>query len=111
MRYDLQDEKGKTRRERNSEFGHPSPELVIPLEYEYLWSWYNEISSGVARIRDGVCYPVAHSEILAWQTLTQNLVLASEYAILRAIDSAFCDEMNKELKDYRERTESKARGK
>lgn len=74
-----------------------------------MWSWYNQISSGVGRIRDGVCFPVPPSEILAWQTLTQNLVSASEYAIVRAMDVAFCDEMNKELKDYRDRMNDRTR--
>lgn len=66
-------------------------------------------------MRDGACEPIPPSEILAWQILTGTVVYPSEYAILAAVDLAYCDEMNKELDSYqareseRRKTEAKGR--
>jgi accessory colonization factor AcfC len=55
------------------------------------------------RVEDGVCFPVPWSEFLAWANVANVIVRADEYAILRAVDLAFCDEMNKELQAYQDR--------
>jgi hypothetical protein len=103
VRYETPDEDGKTRRERNEQFNTASPEFIIPEGGEYLWSWYFEVSDGVRRVDDGVCFPIPWSEFLAWKTALDRVVSADEYAILRAMDAAFCEETNNELRAYHER--------
>jgi hypothetical protein len=109
VRYDTPDENKKTRRDRNEAVNEPSPLLVIPSEGQYLWDWFQEISSGLRRVADGVCFPIPWSEFLAWSEVTQNIVYAAEYGVLHAIDVAFCDEMNKELQAFQERQRDKQR--
>ena len=102
------DEKGQTRRERNDQFGEPAPPLIVPQSGQYLWEWYFDLTDSIRRIRDGVCEPFPPSEYMAWRHATGNIVYAHEYAILRAMDGAYCTEMNNELADYRERERAKA---
>ena len=66
----------------------------------YLWDRYFEITDRVRRVREHVCEPIPPSEMLAWLTLKRLIVSPAEYDILAAIDDAYCDEMNKELKQY-----------
>jgi len=108
VRYDVKDEGGETRRERNDRFGHESPPLEYPFAAAHLWEWYFDLSQRLRRVRDGVCEPIPPSEFEAWQRLTGNIVYRHEYAILAAMDAAYCDEMNKELADYQERMREKA---
>lgn len=101
VRYDTLDENKKTRRERNEAFGETySPPLVVPQNGRYLWNWYFELSESIRRVRDGVCEPIPPSEFVAWTIASGNIVYSGEYAILRAMDRAYCDEMNIELTDY-----------
>lgn len=88
-----------------------TPELDIPDYAEYLYEWYFAISNRLRRVSDGVCAPIPPSEFLAWVTLTGNLVRGFEYDILSAMDLAFCDEMNSELKDFREREKERLKSK
>lgn len=55
------------------------------------------------RVRDGVCSPIPPSEYVAWLQATGKIVYPAEYAMLCAMDVAFCEEMAKELADYHER--------
>lgn len=105
----MPDEKGVSRRERNERFSTDSPPLFVPDEGRYLWEWYEQLSSGVRRVEDGVCGPIPWSEYLAWSKVIGHIVRPREYAILRAMDEAFCTEMNKELADFRERQNQKAK--
>jgi hypothetical protein len=91
------------RHERNEAFGETSPPLIVPPSGRYLWDWYFDLSDSLRRVRGGVCEPFPPSEYIAWLHATGNIVYPSEYAILRAMDGAYCAEMNKELADYRER--------
>ena len=108
VRYDVPDENGQTRRERNERFGksEESPLLEISDEGLYLWNWYFELSQSLLRVRSGVCEPIPPSEFIAWCQATRKLIEPVEYDILRAMDHAFCDEMNKEISDYNERLKS-----
>ena len=81
----------------------------IPGAGAHLWEWFEQLNAGVGRIRDGVCFPIPWTEFQAWASVTGNVVFPSEYAILRAIDLAFCDEINKELEAYRLRLSEKAK--
>lgn len=103
VRYDLPDENGEHRRERNERHNAPCPDLNIPECGEYLWDWYWEVSDGLRRISDGVCSPIPWSEFFHWAQVTQTIVHAREYAILRAMDAVFCEETNTELQAYHER--------
>lgn len=97
-RYDLPDENDDTRRKRNARVGLASPEFIIPEEGLYLWDWFQDISSSVSRVCDGYYRLISPSDFLAWSTLTGNLINPMEYAILKAMDVAFCAETNKEIK-------------
>jgi len=104
----MPDENGLSRRERNERFGQgSSPAVDIPREGDQLWEWYFEISRRLRRVRDGVCEPIPPSEFLAWCEASGTIVNALEYAILSAMDDAFCDEMNQELQDYNIRMDEK----
>lgn len=110
VRYDLPDENGKSRRERASGFGdsiEQPPDFNIPTEGRTYWEWYFSLSDRVRRVRDGICEPIPPSEFLAWCQASGTIVYPAEYAILTAMDDMFCEEMNKELRDYRTRTEEK----
>jgi hypothetical protein len=69
----------------------------------YLWRTYWEISESVVRIHDGICRPIPPSEIASWMTINAEILYHNEVEILRAMDAAYCEEMNKELADYRDR--------
>lgn len=84
-----------------------APPLQISDAAQYLWDWYNDLASGVGRVRDGVCYAIPPSEYKAWAEISGHIVYASEYAILRAMDRAFCDALNTEFEAYRERQKDK----
>lgn len=99
----MPNENDETRRERNERHDIITPEFCIPSGGETYWSWYHQISDGTARVMDGVCYPIPGAEFYHWAQLTQTIVTADEYAILRAMDAAFVDEMNQELQAYQER--------
>lgn len=103
VRYDTRNEDDETRRERNARFDVESPELVIPDAGHHLWEWYFDMSARLRRVRDGACEPIPPSEFQAWVASTGQIVYPSEYAILGEMDLAYCDEMNKELDDYRAR--------
>lgn len=103
MRYDVPNEKGITRRERNDRVEEFSPVFKVPLHGVYLWQWYKSISDTLPRIRDGVCNPIPPTEFKAWLELSGIICYPFEYEILSAMDVVYVDEMNKELQDYRER--------
>lgn len=107
VRYELPNEDNETRRERNESFDVPSPDFEIPDGGEFIWSWYFQISDGLRRVDDGVCFPIAWSEFNVWAIVTSTEVTSDEFDILRAMDTAFCDEMNKELQAYQERMRAK----
>lgn len=101
----MPDEKGITRRERNERVGESAPVVDVPPYGWHLWQWYWTLSARVLRVRDGVCVPLAPSEFLAWCQASGTIVSAPEYDILCAMDDAFCEEMNSELRDFRTRQE------
>jgi len=86
----------------------PVPDLYIPDEGRYIWDWYQELIRGVSRISDGVCRPIEWQTYLAWAKVTGHIVNTFEYFALMEIDHAFCDETNKEMAAYRERSRAAA---
>lgn len=114
VRYDYPDENEQTRRERNEHMADEgadveSPPLIIPDEGQYLWDWYDTLNKCVSRTREGHCNPIPPSEFLAWKEASGLLINSSEYAVLCAMDRAYCEEMNKELAAYRERQREAAK--
>jgi hypothetical protein len=97
-RYDLPDEKGETRRERNLRFGYGnSPEFEIPPGGEYLWELYVTLSMVIHRVDfNGYYYSFPPSEILAWCKLAKVDITSGEYEIISAMDNIFCNEVNED---------------
>lgn len=97
-RYDLPDENGETRRERNINFGQDdSPPLEIPNAGKYLWELFTQLSNAIHRIDfNGYYYNLQPSEIIAWCKLTSTDITGREYDIISAMDNVFCKELNKD---------------
>jgi hypothetical protein len=105
VRYELPNEKGETRRERNLKFEEYTPPFSIPESGVYLWRWYFSISDSLRRVREGICEPIPPSEYIAWSHISGEIINHREQKILQRMDIAFCSEMNKELTDFRTRRE------
>jgi len=68
-----------------------------------------DLNTSLRRVRSGVAEPMLPSEIKAWADLTGNQLWAQEYNILREMDRKYCEVINNELSDYREREAEKAK--
>lgn len=99
-RYDLPDENEETRRERNERFGYKdSPKFEIPESGLYFWELYTELSNAIHRVDfNGYYYKLLPSEIIAWCKLTNTEITDIEYDIISAMDTVFCEELNKDKK-------------
>lgn len=97
-RYDLPNEKGETRRERNLRFDYgKSPEVDIPSGGEYLWDLFATLSTVIHRVDfNGYYYSFPPSEILAWCELANVDITSGEYEIISAMDNVFCKEINED---------------
>lgn len=103
-RYDLPDQKGETRRERNQKLGFESPDFEIPYAGEYLWEWFTKLSNAIHRVDfNGYYYNLPPSEIIAWCKLTGVDINEGEYEIISAMDDSFCKELNAEIEANRSR--------
>ena len=99
-RYDLPNEKGETRRERNIKFGQEdkNPDFEIPLAGEYLWDWFTRLSNAIHRVDfNGYYYNLLPSEVLAWCKLANVEMTEDEYDIITAMDTSFCNELNADI--------------
>lgn len=99
----MPDEKGKTRREKNSILEIDSPPLFVSDQSKYLWEIYFDLSDSISRIYDGVCSLISPSDFKDYFELTGTIVYSHEYDILRKMDREYCSEMNKELEAYNQR--------
>lgn len=97
-RYDLPNEKGETRRERNLRFGYgKSPEVEIPSSGEYIWELFATLSASIHRVDfNGYYYKIPPSEILAWCELAKVDITSEEYEVISAMDDVFCKEINED---------------
>lgn len=97
-RYDLPNEKGETRRQRNLRFNYgESPKFEIPSGGEYLWDLFVKLSTVIHRMDfNGYYYSFPPSEILAWCELTKVDITSGEYEIISAMDNVFCKEINED---------------
>ena len=85
VRYDMADEKGETRRQRNARFGATSPEAEPPEPALHVWAWFWEMSS---RRRSGP-EALSFAEVGEWQRLMGIQLLAEEVAMLMAMDDQY----------------------
>lgn len=103
-RYDLPNEKGETRRERNTKLDFETPDFEIPYAGEYLWELFTKLSNAIHRIDfNGYYFTLPPSEVLAWCKLTSYDLTEDEYEIISAMDSSFCKEINAEIEANRSR--------
>lgn len=107
MRYDIPDETGITRRERNENFGHDSPLQDIPAAGVDLWNWYFEISGRLRRVVESQAVPISWADLSGWREMTGTIIRQNEIEILYKMDESFCSEINIELKAFAERSEDK----
>lgn len=108
IRYDTKDENGETRRERNTRFNHPTPNVRVPPEGRYLWDWFLELNQ---TRQEGKAGPqrLTHSEIKAWAELRRVVIRPEEVAVLMEMDNVFISETRQEINDALTRITDKAR--
>ena len=88
-----------------------APELQIDETLAAFWVAFWDVSNSVARIKDGVAFPIPPSEWFYWSKLTDTTLSNEDYGILRAMDVAFCEQMNIELGERQARHEAEVRTK
>lgn len=88
----MPDEKGETRRARNTRFGQPSPSVEVPPLGQHVWEWFWTLSN---RRRTGP-EALSFAEIGEWQRLTGTAVLPEEVEMLMQMDDAYLAEVRKE---------------
>ena len=99
VRYDFRRSNGETRRDYNARFNQPSPDILIPPEYDHFFAWFWDISNMIDRNGDGYCRPIAPGDYKAWLELSGEIVEPADYDILRAMDKAYVAQMNVEIQD------------
>lgn len=107
-RYETPGKTGETRGERNERFKHEVPAWDIPDAGLYLWEWFYELTEGVNRVIDGQVYRLTWSDILAWITLSRNIVRPAEIDVLKSMDIAYCEALEGELGYARAITQEEA---
>lgn len=97
-RYLTPDREGNTRAQRNEHFGvDATPDWNVPTGGQYLLDWFDELSAGHNRIVQRHVLRVEWSAIQAWQQLLDVHIYPHEIAILRAMDTAYCEALETEL--------------
>ena len=109
-RYLTPDKNGETRADRNARFGQDevTPEWSVPDGGQYLFDWFEEISSGHNRVSNDRIYRITWVEFAAWQQVSGNVVYPHEFAILRAMDNAYCEALEGELQYQKVRAQEEA---
>ena len=110
MRYDIPDENGETRRERNKRFGVDTPNITTPKGFSYLWAWYIEASSDAELNNIGMVFPIKYTSWKAWLEMENYKITDFEFRILKEIDRQYVKCFNKEISDMRERLSEKPNG-
>lgn len=112
VRYDMPDEKGETRRQRNERFGEgdKNPEIEEVDEiYQYLLDWFFDLSSLRTPGFNGP-NPLSFSDYANWQKLTGHLITREELNILRELDQAYLKAVEEETKPVEENSYVDQRG-
>lgn len=79
-----------------------TPDLDPPDQFEWLWTWFWELSATRRQGPNGPD-PISYADIEVWARLTGNQVLREEIAILRRMDEAFLSALTEEYREQRER--------
>jgi len=101
VRYDMADEKGETRRQRNARFGAKSPDAEPPEPALHVWGWFWQLSG---RRRTGP-EALSFADVADWQRLTGIQVLSEEVAMLMAMDDQYLRAVREDQAAARERAE------
>lgn len=98
-RYLTPDKDGETRAERNKRFHaeNLTPEWDVPDGGQYLLDWFDELSTGHNRIVGRQVLRIEWRAMQAWQALMNVKIYPHEIAILRAMDTAYCEALETEL--------------
>lgn len=107
VRYDMPNEQGHTRRQRNQSLNLSSPEFSIHPAGERLWKIFIYLTNNYTRIKDGICERIPLSEVNRFDKIFGYGLNVYEYDILLAMDSRYCHEVNKELSAMRKKAEKK----
>lgn len=98
----MKDKDGETRRERNESFEVESPEVDVPEIGMFLWNWFWELRESSAPGFSGPS-PISNQELVAWVSLTGNVVRREELKVLKSMSSRYCSEIDKESEEIRAR--------
>lgn len=111
IRYDLPDENGETRRERNERFGmgELNPEDVPNFDGGYLLEWFAQLNR-FRTIGINGPDPIQPRTILDWCALTRTIIRPEEINILLAVDAAYLAEYGKEMQQRRAANKDKNDG-
>lgn|GEM_PF-909392 len=99
VRYDMADEKGETRRQRNERFEIATPDVDLPDEGAHVWAWFWDLS---ARRRAGP-EALSFSDVGDWQRLLQLDLLPQEVGMLMAMDDKYLAAVREDQAAARER--------
>lgn len=103
VRYDMADESGETRRQRNARFEQVTPDVDVPEQGEHVWQWFWELSD---RRKSGP-EAINHADVDAWQRLGAHDVLPEEVAMVMAMDDAYMRAVREEQAAQRARVLAK----
>jgi len=94
---DFPDKDGDTAHKRAEREGREPQHIDCPPEYDYLLDWFRSLSAARAEGFSGPC-PISFRDIEAWASLTGEILLREEVAILRQMDAAYLDAISKAQK-------------
>lgn len=102
VRYDMADENGETRRQRNERFGlAESPEKKVPGAAGHIWGWFWELSGR----RHSGPEALTFADIGQWASLLQIELLPEEVRMLMAMDDQYLRAVREEQTAARERAQ------
>lgn len=113
-RYLTPDKNGETRADRNAAVADDdepdtTPEWDVPPEGQYIYDWYCDIERGINRVVGGAVKRFTWQDLEAWRNLSGNLVRPNEFAIIKAMDLAYCEALEGELQYMRATAEDEAK--
>ena len=102
VRYDMADENGETRRQRNARFGMAeSPELEVPDAAAHVWGWFWQLSGRRYSGPEALTF----ADIGQWASLLQIEPLPDEVQMLMAMDDQYLRAVREDQKAARERAQ------
>lgn len=102
----MPDENEETRIERNERFSmsDKTPEPPVIEGYaETLLGRFWDLRDSIQRTMQGIAVRLSPADFHYWQKLSGEHIDPSDYTVLKAMDSAYCIALNRELEAFRER--------